>query len=100
MYGANARAGEHRVSGLGNHRHIDANAIALANPAGAQGVGELADLGFEFGVGNVAAVGGIVTLPDDGSLGGTFRQVAVDTVVADVEFAAGEPLGVSLAKII
>src|SRR5579864_3925891 len=51
--GADPRAGKHRVGGFRNHRQVDRDAVALLHIAGAQDVGELADLVMELAVGYV-----------------------------------------------
>ena len=91
MNRADARAGQHRVRGLGNHGQVQADAVAAFNAACAQGVGQAADLVFELRVGDRPAVRWIVAFPDQGDLLGAFGQVPVDTIDADVEFAAREP---------
>src|SRR5690606_29301382 len=46
----------------------------------------------EFMVGqNTGRFGGFVGLPDDGGLLASLRQMTIETVVTDVEFAAFEP---------
>ena len=100
MDGADAGAGQHGVCRFGNHRHIDANAVAPAYPARLECVGEPADLVLELGVGDVPAVRGVITLPDEGSLAGPLRQVPVYAVVADIELAAGEPFGLALDEVV
>ncbi len=94
--GADARAGQHGDGELGNHRQVDGHAVALAHPQALQHVGELVDLAVELPVGEGAAVAGFA-LPDQSrlvALAGSIRaDVAVETVDADVELAAHEPLG-------
>ena len=53
MDGADARAGEHGVSRLRNHRHVDGDAVALLDVAVAQDVGEAADLVVQLLIGDV-----------------------------------------------
>ena len=53
MDGADARAGEHGVGRLRNHRHVDGDAVALLDVAVAQNVGEAADLVVQLLIGDV-----------------------------------------------
>ena len=64
MNGADARTGQHGVSRLGNHRHVDAHPVAALDAARAQRVGQAADCLVQLGVGNVLAVGGVIPFPD------------------------------------
>ena len=94
MHGADAGAGEHGNGGLGNHRHVDEDAVARANAAGGEGIGELADFAVELGVGEHAAVARF-TFEDDGRF--IFSRaggVAVEAAFGDVEFTANEPFGI------
>jgi hypothetical protein len=50
MDGAHARAGEHRNRGLGDHRHVDRDAIAFLHAEPAQRIAEAADLLVQFPV--------------------------------------------------
>jgi hypothetical protein len=58
-------AGEHRVSRLRDHRHIDGDPVAAPDAAVAQHVRHPAHLRMQFAVGDVALLGGVVALPDD-----------------------------------
>ena len=49
MHGADAGAGEHRDGQLGDHGHIDRNAIARLDAKREEHVGELADALVQFG---------------------------------------------------
>ena len=100
MHGPDAGTGEHGVGGLGNHRHIDTDTIALLHTARLQQVGQAANLLVQLGIGDVLAVGGVVTLPDDGGLVRPRGQVPVDTVDGHVQFAVGKPGGVPATQIL
>ena len=91
MNGADPRAGQHRVSGFRDHRQIDGDAVALLDIAGAQYVGELADLVMQLAIADVLRLRGIVALPDDRGLVAALVQMAVDAVPGDVEDAVLEP---------
>ena len=85
MDGADARAGEHGVGRLGDHRQVDGDAVALLDVAVAQDVGEPADLVVQLLIGDVLGLVGIVAFPDDRGLLGALRQMPVDAIVGGVE---------------
>ncbi len=88
-----AGAGEHGDRELGDHRHVDGDAVALLQPEPLQHVGEPLHIGQEFGVGDRAGVAGFA-LPVVGDLVAPARgHVAVETVLRHVELAPAEPLG-------
>ena len=96
---ADARAGEQGNGQLGRHAHVDGDAVAFLNAEGLEGVGEFLHLGVQLGVGEAANLAGLA-FPDDGGFLGAFAEgMAVDTVVAQVELAADEPLGVGKVPI-
>ena len=83
--------GEHGDDGLGQLRHVDDHAVALAHAQRTQGVGEPVHLAVEFEIGVLALVAGLA-FPDQGQLvlvGGL--DVAVKGVVDHVAARAGEP---------
>ena len=89
---ADARAGEHRDGELGDHRHVDGDAVALLDAVLLEHVGEAADLVVERLV-RVDLAAALVGLPDDGGLvAAPVGQVTVEAVVGDVGLAADEPL--------
>ena len=93
VHDAQARAGQHRHDGLGDHRHVNDHPVTGDQAQIGQGVGGLADLVLEFGVGDGAFIAHRFALPVDGdpvAIAGL--HMAVDTVVGDVELAADEPL--------
>jgi hypothetical protein len=57
--GADAGAGQHGHRGLGDHRQVDVDAVALADTEVLQRVGELLHLGEQLGVGDGAGVAGL-----------------------------------------
>ncbi|VTL98130.1 Uncharacterised protein [Pseudomonas aeruginosa] len=99
VHRADAGAGEHGVGGLGNHRHVDADPVALLHPAALQHVGQAADVVVQLAVGDMRGFAGIVAFPDDGDLLAAALQMAVDAVVGDVQLAALEPAGLALSQI-
>ena len=93
MHGADAGAGEHGDGQLGDHGHIDGDAIAGLDAERAEHVGELADAFVEFGEG-VLDGGAVFGFPHQRGFVGVLFQVTVEAVVGDVELAADEPFGV------
>src|SRR5579885_1351055 len=91
MNRANARAGEHGVSRLRNHRHVNGDTVALLDVAIAQDVGEAAYLVVQLLVGDVLRFFWVVAFPDDRGLPAAAVQMAVDAVIGGVEKAVLEP---------
>ena len=98
--GADAGAGEHGHRRLGDHGQVDANPVALLNALGLENIGQLADVGVQFAIGDLLVDVGIVGLPDDGDLIATAVQVPVEAVVGDVELATLEPLDVEVVGVV
>ena len=63
MNRADARAGEHRVGGLRDHRHVDGDAVALLDAVRLQHVGEAADFVVQLAIGDVLGDGSDRRLP-------------------------------------
>ena len=62
-------------------------------PSDLRALANVLDFGVELGVGEAANLAGLA-LPDErGFLGACAERVPVDTIVAEVDFAADEPLG-------
>ena len=94
MQHSEARAGQHGDDGLGNHRHVDGDAVTGDQAELGHHVGGLGHLGQKFGVGQRAAVAFRRALPQDRHpVTVACLHMAVDAVVRDVELAADEPLG-------
>src|SRR2546421_1172076 len=92
--GPDPGAREHRDGDLGDHRHIDGDAVALADAVALERRREALDLAVKIPVGQCARVAGL-PFPDQRRLGAMRPlHVAIETVVGDVELAAHEPLGV------
>jgi hypothetical protein len=89
---ADPRDGEHRGNRLGDHRHIDGDPVALADPEALEDVGQALDLVGQLGVGDAARVAGL-SLPQQRDPVAVARfDVPVEAVVGDVERAIREPL--------
>ncbi len=92
-----AGAGEHRDGRLGNHRHVDDDAVAFDDAVALEHIGEPARLAVEVGVGEHARFAGIAkaggfALPDDCGLVATRAiEMAVEAVVRKVDLSADEP---------
>ena len=94
MDGADARAGQQSDDQFRRHAHVDGDAVALLDAERLEGVGEALHLGMEFRVGEATDFTGLA-LPDERDLvAAGAGKVHVETVVAEVGFAAHEPFGV------
>ena len=92
--GPDAGAGQHGDDRLGDHRHIDGDAVALAHPHVLEDVGDPADVEMELLVGDGADIARLALEDDRGLVLAVGAEVAVEAVLGDVELAAGEPLRV------
>ena len=93
MDGPNARTRQHRDDRLGDHRHVDEHAVALADPAlDAQRRGKGLDLCVQLGVGDRPRVPADDRFVHDGiPVTVTSFEVAVKHLVGHVERAVGKP---------
>ncbi len=91
MHSADAGAGKHGIGRLGDHRHVDGDAVALLDAVGQEHVCQPADMAVKLAVGDFLVVVWIVALPDDGGLVAALFQMAVDAVDAHIEDAVFEP---------
>jgi hypothetical protein len=92
MDGADARARKHRDRGLGNHRHVDADPVALGDTLSLQDVAEFADLAQQLSVGQNADVARFA-LPDQRSfVSPPRRRVTIEAIFGEIQFPADEPL--------
>ena len=96
---ADTGTSQHGDHGFGDHRHIDSHHIAAVHVLAAQGVGELADFFMQLAVGDVAALGRVVALPDDCDLVATLGEVTVQAIVGNVQGAIGEPFDVDMVVV-
>jgi hypothetical protein len=89
-----AGAGQHRHDGLGDHRHVDRDAVAGLDAELGERVGRLADLVLELCVGDrLGVVRGLADPVQGDPVPPTLLDVPVDAVVGSVEPTADEPLG-------
>nr|GBO98261.1 hypothetical protein RVX_3300 [Nitratidesulfovibrio sp. HK-II] len=92
MHRPDARAGQHGHGQLGNHGHVQRNAVALLHAKVAQHGRKPAHLVVEHLVGQHAHVVFRLALPDDGGLvAAAVDQMAVQAVVRHVQLRAREP---------
>ncbi|CAB5172728.1 hypothetical protein IST4134_04328 [Burkholderia cenocepacia] len=88
---ADARAGLHRDDAFDRHRNVDDDAIALADPAFLQRIGETRHAREEIGIGD-AGDGAVVGLEDHrDALAVAGFDVTIETVVRRVQLAVVEP---------
>src|SRR5580698_7749278 len=93
MDGSDAGASEQGDGQFGGHAHVDGYAVAFFNSKRFEGVGEFLDFDVELGVGEFSNLAWLA-FPDEGGLAGAGAEsVAVDAVVAEIDFAVDEPLG-------
>ncbi len=88
-----ARAGEHRNRHLGDHRHVDRHAIALANAERLQRVRRLLYLAVQIVVGECAPITRLTDPVNRDLLTKPRGNVSVHAVLSNVQRAVGEPLG-------
>ena len=89
VHRTDARAGEHRDRALGDHRHIDGDAVALPDAQLLQRVRETDDVGEQRGIADRPrlAVGRVGLENDRGAHPVARGDMAVDGVVTEVEDA-------------
>ncbi len=88
---ADPGAGQHREGCFGDHRHVEDDAVALADAKTLQDVGEAADMVVELAIGDILRDRRIIAFPDNGCLVAAGRHMAVDAVGADIELTVFEP---------
>ena len=100
MRRADARAGLHGDHAFDRHRHVDQHAVALADAERLEAVREPADAVVELPVGHLRH-DAVVGLEDDRDLFRVaVREVAIETVVGDIELAVVEPLVERRARLV
>jgi len=88
-----AGAGEHRQHAFDYHRHVDSDPVTLFYTQRLERVGHAHDLGIKRTIGQAATGrGGIVRLENQRNCIAALGQMAIDRIVAQVEFAIGEPI--------
>src|SRR5215510_219863 len=91
MHGADAAASQHGIGRLGDHRQVDGDPVALFDTVGFEHVGEFRDALVQLAVGDFFVVGGVIALPDNRHLVGTFFQMPVDAIDRNVKHAVFVP---------
>ena len=99
MDGADARARQHGIGGLRDHRHVNGDDVAFLDAAFLHGVGEAADVFVKFLVGDLLVVAGIVAFPNNGGLIAAGFQVAVDAINGSVQRAVLEPFNGNVRRV-
>ena len=92
VHRTDAGTGQHRDRGFRNHRHVNRDSVTFFDTAIFQYIGEFADIGMHFAVGNFLVFTGIIAFPKDGDLVSAGIQMTVETVVGDVQLTTQEPL--------
>ena len=95
---AEPRAGEHGDRRLRDHRHVEDDAVALADAAILQHRGERLHLGQQLAVADPPLRAGDRAVVDDRGRVGPLRGVAVDAVAAGVALRADEPAAVDAER--
>src|SRR5690606_38544459 len=98
MDGADPGAGEHGKGRLGDHRHVDGDAVALADAMRLQHIGETAYTLMELTIGDLQVHVGLVAFPDDGGLVAAGGEMPVHAVRADIQRAVLEPFDRDIAR--
>src|SRR6185436_540945 len=94
MCSANAGAGEHRDRELRNQGHVKRDTISALNVRVLEYVCKLANFGVQLLISEGACLAGF-TFPDQcGFVPAPRAQVSIETVVRNVDLAAGKPLRV------
>ena len=92
VHRADARAGQHRDRGFGNHRHVNDDAVAFLDSVALQHVREPANLAMQLLISQGAFVARF-TFPNDRRLVAVRAgEMAVEAILRDVEFPADKPL--------
>lgn len=90
---------EHGDSGFGHHGHVQAHAITFFDPGSLHGVGEFAHVSQQFSVRDAFDIVGLITFPDNGDFVSILLDMAVETIVTDVQFAVQVPGDVAILEI-
>src|SRR4029078_2510817 len=83
-------AGEHRDRELGDHRHVDRDPVALADPQLAERVRRLLALPQECGVGYRPGIAWLADPVVGDLVAESVRDVPLDAVLRDVQLPATE----------
>ncbi|MPN31945.1 hypothetical protein SDC9_179420 [bioreactor metagenome] len=100
MNGTDAGCRENREGSLGDHRHVDQDAVALLDAEALVNGCHALDFALQFSEGIDLLLVRFSRDVDQGAVVRTLGSVAVDRVVAKVGLATNEPLGKRRAGII
>ncbi|XQU70162.1 hypothetical protein OJJOAM_002893 [Cupriavidus sp. H18C1] len=92
MGGADAGAGLHRADALDRHRHVDHDAVALADAQRLQAIGQLAHARMQLAIGNPGDRAVVGLEHDRDLVGVAVLEIALQAVVRGVQLAVLEPL--------
>ncbi|CAB4813776.1 unannotated protein [freshwater metagenome] len=92
MCSADTRARQHRDGGLGDHRHIDVDAVTLDDSEALEHICEPLCLVEQLRIGHRAGVAWFALEMERNLVAFTGQHMTVEAVVAHVQFAADEPL--------
>ena len=92
MNGPQARHGEHGNDCFGNEGHIDNDPIALTHTQAGEQVGRLFYLGGQLGIGDVSGVAGLPFEMQRHAIPQARCDMAIKTVIGDVQGAIIKPL--------
>ncbi len=91
VHGADARDGEHRGDGLGDHRQIQRDAIAALDAELGEDVRQALHLVGQLGIGDVALIAGLALPAQSDAIAVARFDVPIEAVVCDVQLSVGEP---------
>src|SRR5262245_15131311 len=100
MDGADAGACEHRDRRLGNHRHVDGDAVAFLDATRLEDICKAANVCMQLLICELLVFLRVVAFPKDRSLISTLGKMAVNAVVADVQRAILEPFDGNVAGVV
>jgi hypothetical protein len=91
VHRADARARQHGHGGLRHHGHVNDDAILRLHALGLEHIGEAANFAVKLLIGEGALVARFAFKNNRGLVLARAGQMAVETVLADIELAADEP---------
>ena len=84
MHRANARAGQHGISGLGYHRHINGHAVAFFDALRFQHIGKSAHFFVQLAIGDFGVLVGFIAFPNNRHLLAARLDMTVNAIDAGV----------------
>mmetsp|Transcript_8162 Transcript_8162/g.12609 ORF Transcript_8162/g.12609 Transcript_8162/m.12609 type:complete len:232 (-) Transcript_8162:271-966(-) len=99
MHGTETGTRQHCHCQFWNHGHVDSYNISFLDALALESIGNLGNLPQQFRVGNFSHIGGFVALPNHGDSVAICNSMAIDCVVANVQFSTRKPPHVSFFEI-